>query len=83
MGAVTTKAKLVRPVVDAEFLSIDEAADLLRVNRNTLYEAAKRGELPGIVKIGRILRIRRSALLTSGGADVAILRRNDGGIRTG
>lgn len=46
-----------------DFLSIDEAAVLLRVNRNTLYEAAKRNELPGVVKIGRILRVRRSALM--------------------
>ena len=74
MGAVakkeTTKAKAVTPVAEAEFLSIDEAAELLRVNRHTLYEAVRRGEVPGIVKIGRILRVRRSALLASGG-DVA------------
>ena len=49
-----------------DFLSIDEAAALLRVNRNTLYEAAKRNELPGVVKIGRILRVRRSALFETG-----------------
>ena len=48
-----------------DFLSIDEAAALLRVNRNTLYEAAQRNELPGVVKIGRILRVRRSALMES------------------
>lgn len=65
-----TKAKAVTPVAEAEFLSIDEAAVLLRINRHTLYEAVKRGEVPGIVKIGRILRIRRSALLECGG-DVA------------
>ena len=46
-----------------DFLSIDEAAALLRVNRKTLYEAAQRNELPGVVKIGRILRVRRSALM--------------------
>ena len=46
-----------------DFLSIDEAAALLRVNRNTLYQAAQRGELPGVVKIGRILRVRKSALM--------------------
>ena len=55
-GKVRCKAK------PHEFLSIDEAAELLRVNRKTLYDAVKRGELPGIVKVGRLLRVRRSAL---------------------
>lgn len=61
MGAANKMPSRAAP----QFLSIDEAAALLRVNRNTLYEAAKRGELPGVVKIGRILRVRRSALLDS------------------
>jgi len=49
----------------AEFLSVDEAAELLRVNRNSLYAAIKRGEVPGVVTIGRVIRIRRSALLSN------------------
>jgi excisionase family DNA binding protein len=46
------------------FLSVDEAAELLRVNRNSLYESVKRGEVPGVVKVGRTIRIRRAALLS-------------------
>ncbi|MDC0712737.1 helix-turn-helix domain-containing protein [Stigmatella sp. ncwal1] len=45
-----------------EFLT-DEAAALLRVNRKTLYESIRLGQVPGIVRIGKSLRIRRAALL--------------------
>lgn len=45
-----------------EFLSVDEAAALLRVNRKSLYQAIDRGEMPGVIKLGRTIRIRRSAL---------------------
>lgn len=46
-----------------EFLTAEEAAALLRVNRKTFYRALERGEVPGVVRIGRLTRIRRSALL--------------------
>jgi excisionase family DNA binding protein len=44
-------------------LSIDEAAELLRVNRKTLYEAVRRGHIPGARRIGRIIRVDRETLL--------------------
>ncbi|NTX15502.1 helix-turn-helix domain-containing protein [Myxococcus sp. CA056] len=46
------------------FLTVDEAAALLRVNRKTLYEAIRLGQVPGVVRIGKALRIRRDALVT-------------------
>jgi len=46
-----------------EFLTVDEAAALLRVNRKTLYESVKRGLVPGVLQIGRSIRIRRSVLV--------------------
>ncbi|NTX35402.1 helix-turn-helix domain-containing protein [Myxococcus llanfairpwllgwyngyllgogerychwyrndrobwllllantysiliogogogochensis] len=46
-----------------EFLTVKEAAKLLRVNRKTLYEAIRLGQVPDIVRLGRVLRIRRSALV--------------------
>ena len=46
----------------AEFLTIDESAALLRVNRNTLYEAIRLGQVPGVLRIGRLLRLRRADL---------------------
>ncbi|PTL79769.1 helix-turn-helix domain-containing protein [Vitiosangium sp. GDMCC 1.1324] len=47
-----------------EFLTVDEAAALLRVNRKTLYESIRRGEVPGAVHLGRSVRLRRSVLLS-------------------
>ena len=48
-----------------EFLTVDEAAGLLRVNRKTLYESIRLGQVPGVVRIGKALRIRRAALVES------------------
>ncbi len=46
------------------FLTVEEAAELLRVNRKTLYEAIRLGQVPGVARLGRILRIHRATLLT-------------------
>ncbi len=40
-------------------LTVEEAADLLRVNRKTLYEAVRLGTVPGVVRVGRNIRISR------------------------
>jgi hypothetical protein len=37
---------------------------LLRVNRKTLYEAIRLEQVPGVARLGRILRIHRDTLLT-------------------
>ncbi len=46
-----------------EFLTVDEAAALLRENRKTLYESIRLGQVPGVVHLGRTIRIRRTVLL--------------------
>jgi excisionase family DNA binding protein len=46
-----------------EVLTVPEAAAILRVGRNQLYQAIARGEL-GAVHIGRSIRIPKTALLT-------------------
>jgi excisionase family DNA binding protein len=46
-----------------EVLTIPEAARWLRVGRNTLYEAARRGELP-TRRVGRRILLSRAALET-------------------
>jgi excisionase family DNA binding protein len=43
-------------------LTAREAAALLRIGRNQLYQAVERGEL-GAVRIGRSIRIPKQALL--------------------
>lgn len=45
-----------------EFLTVDETAELLRINRNSLYGAIKLGQIPGVMRIGRVIRIRRADL---------------------
>ena len=54
------------PVTDApppELLKVEEAAALLRISRAKAYEMAASGELPGVVRIGRSLRVSRRRLL--------------------
>jgi excisionase family DNA binding protein len=41
-----------------------ELADLLRVNRKTVYDAAKRGLIPGVRKVGRnTIRFHRDTVI--------------------
>jgi excisionase family DNA binding protein len=54
------------PGTEAPFLTVDEAAALLRINRKTLYEAVSAGSVPGVIRFGRVIRINRAALLASG-----------------
>jgi len=44
-------------------LTVDEAARLLRVNRKTLYDAVRDGRVPGVIRMGRSIRIGCDALL--------------------
>jgi excisionase family DNA binding protein len=44
-------------------LKVEELARLMRVDRKTLYEAIAAGEIPGVCRIGRVLRIHRDAVL--------------------
>lgn len=47
--------------VDRLTLTVEEAAQLLGIGRNTAYEAIRRGELPSL-RIGRRLVVPRAAL---------------------
>ncbi|NBC40434.1 helix-turn-helix domain-containing protein [Corallococcus exiguus] len=46
-------------------MTVEEAAAILRVNRKTLYESIRLGQVPGVVRVGKSLRIRRAALVGS------------------
>jgi excisionase family DNA binding protein len=52
------------------FLTVEEAAELLRVNRKTLYEAIRLEQIPGVARIGKTLRIRRAALLAPNASEL-------------
>jgi excisionase family DNA binding protein len=51
------------PGAPPEFLTVEEAADLLRINRGTLYGIVKNDCPPWAKTIGRNVRISRAALL--------------------
>ena len=50
-----------------EFLTVDEAAAVLRISRSHAYWLASTGQLPGVVRLGRVIRVRADALFAQGG----------------
>lgn len=50
-------------VVDAEYLTVKQAAELLSVCTDTIYSAVKEGAIPGAVKVKGSIRLRRTELL--------------------
>ncbi len=60
------------PAVDAEYLTVKEAAALLSVHADTIYRAVKEGSIPGAIKVKGSIRLRRVELLNwSRSADTA------------
>ena len=47
----------------APILNVDELAELLRMNRKSVYAAIRRGEIPGVRRVGRTIRVSRDAVL--------------------
>lgn len=45
-------------------LTVDEVAHLLKVNRKTIYEMVNRNQLPGVVRVGRKIRISAQAVVS-------------------
>jgi excisionase family DNA binding protein len=45
------------------FLTVDEAAELLRTSRKVVYSLIERGQLPGVTRLGRRILIRTEDLL--------------------
>ncbi len=60
----TYKVKLSEHDMLPDVLTVGEVAALMRVNRNTVYESFRRGEIPGGRRLGkRIIRFSRRAML--------------------
>jgi len=58
------------PTIDRQTFTVEEAAALLGIGRNSAYQAIARGELPAL-RLGRRLLVPRAALerhLAEGGA---------------
>lgn len=51
-----------RMATEIEIITADDVANLLGVNRKTIYEAAERGEIPHR-RLGRRLLFERSAIV--------------------
>jgi excisionase family DNA binding protein len=49
-------------VTDPELLTVDEAAELLRTTPKAVYASLERGQLPGVVRLGRRVLFRRDDL---------------------
>jgi excisionase family DNA binding protein len=45
------------------FLTIPETAKLLRINRGRAYAMANDGTLPGVIRLGRTIRVDRAQLI--------------------
>ena len=57
MTAIATET-----TVQPECMRADELAKFLGVNRKTVYEAVRLKQVPGVVRLGKAIRIGRAAL---------------------
>ncbi len=48
---------------EPSFLTVPEAARLLRINRGRAYTMANNGTLPGVVRLGRTIRVDKNRLV--------------------
>ena len=54
------------PIAPGQFLlTVRQVARLLGMTPKAIYHRAERGQLPGVVRVGRSLRFRRADLLGS------------------
>ncbi len=51
------------PVPRPDVLTVDELAELLRLERKTVYACISRGEIPGVRRLGGAIRVHRDAVL--------------------
>jgi excisionase family DNA binding protein len=45
-----------------DVLTVEQAAGLYRLGRKAVYEAIARGEVPGVIRLGRSIRISKAAV---------------------
>jgi excisionase family DNA binding protein len=50
-------------VEQPRFLTVPEAARLLRINRGRAYTMANDGSLPGVIRLGRTIRVDKERLI--------------------
>jgi len=69
-GSIIEDSREIRPPTGSaadpvlpRVLTPDELAKMLRVRRRSVYEAISRGDIPGVRRIGRKVRIDRDSVL--------------------
>ena len=65
-----------------EFMTVEDVADMLRINKSTVYRMAKGGRIPA-TRVGRQWRFRLSALedFLDAGGDTAFEDERDEGLK--
>ena len=65
-----------------EFMTVEDVADMLRINKSTVYRMAKGGRLPA-PRVGRQWRFRLSALedFLDAGGDMAFEQSEEQGLK--
>ena len=61
LGGAVTQPSVGAPAQEGKLLTVVEVADLLRINKSTVYRMAKQGRLPA-TRVGRQWRFRKSVL---------------------
>jgi excisionase family DNA binding protein len=65
-----------------EFMTVEDVADMLRINKSTVYRMAKGGRIPA-TRVGRQWRFRLSALeeFLDAGGDTAFEQAQEDGLK--
>jgi excisionase family DNA binding protein len=63
LAPLASPATVENPAGQPTVLTVDELASLLRVDRKTAYAAVTRGEVPGVRRLGRTIRVHREAVM--------------------
>lgn len=50
------------PIAERTLLTVPEAAEYLGIRNTKAYEMAARNELPGLVRIGRLVKVHKPTL---------------------
>jgi excisionase family DNA binding protein len=66
-------------------LTVEEAAQLLRISRGAAYALAKKGTLPGVLRLGRTLRVSRAVIerVLAGEAPAMVRSRHQARVSSG
>ena len=49
-----------------EWLTVEEVAAILRISRAAAYQAVNNGEIPGVCRNGKIIRVKRKSFEAMG-----------------